>query len=221
MILQGPGSETDWHMQVSWMSSDRWRSSSIPIRTLVLIDLQLMGQSKDGQSTFNTFAWCSGHLISGCLVHILYYTVRIYHISQYITCSFECKLWGSAKDFVQVTVFKKIMTITRTLNPAPDAGWVLALTHSQVDGGKGAITVGQLWNGDDLNEHKTLARMEPVTTLFYHTSVPQSALLGSHSSHDCLLDVPISLRSTHLMGASESDQFYDFIGIHTVHQQQN
>lgn len=203
------------------MSSDRWRSSSIPIRTLVLIDLQLMGQSKDGQSTFNTFAWCSGHLISGCLVHILYYTVRIYHISQYITCSFECKLWGSAKDFVQVTVFKKIMTITRTLNPAPDAGWVLALTHSQVDGGKGAITVGQLWNGDDLNEHKALARMEPVTTLFYHTSVPQSALLGSHSSHDCLLDVPISLRSTHLMGASESDQFYDFIGIHTVHQQQN
>ena len=95
MILQG--SETDWHMQVSWMSSDRWRSSSIPIRTLVLIDLQLMGQSKDGQSTFNTFAWCSGHLISGCLVHILYYTVRIYHISQYITCSFECKLWFSQR----------------------------------------------------------------------------------------------------------------------------
>lgn len=80
------------------------------------------------------------------------------------------------------------MTITRTLNPAPDAGWVLALTHSQVDGGKGAITVGQLWNGDDLNEHKTLARMEPVTTLFYHTSVPQSALLGSHSSHDCIIE---------------------------------
>lgn len=218
MILQG--SETDWHMQVSWMSSDRWRSSSIPIRTLVLIDLQLMGQSKDGQSTFNTFAWCSGHLISGCLVHILYYTVRIYHFHN-ISHALLNASCGSAKDFVQVTVFKKIMTITRTLNPAPDAGWVLALTHSQVDGRKGAITVGQLWKGDDLNEHKTLAWMEPVTTLFYHTSVPQSALLGSHSSHDCLLDVPISLRSTHLMGASEGDQFYDFIGIHTVHQQQN
>ncbi len=165
-------------------------------------------------------------LDSPVYVYIMSHIYIYHHILSYALLN---ESLGSAKDFVQVTVFKKIMAITRTLNPAPDAGWVLALTNpafttAKSGGGLGAITVGQWWNGDDLNEHKTLAWTEPVTALFYHTSVPQVALLGSHSNQSWLYVGCCNFIAFHPLDRRKREWFLRFdclICEEYIHQQDN